>query len=152
MRYIFREVLLPMLPELPLSRRCRDEQELLGFPHSAHPLQLLPAEVWQGVTPAAEMEKLPGRPVTMIGWMIAQKLIRTRKGRRRFMKFLSMEDLSGTFEVTLFPDAYQRFAPLTVTAGPFRIRGRIENDQGVPALNATSLELLPLPGFTDETN
>jgi len=81
----------------------------------------------------------------MIGWMIAQKLIRTRKVPSRFMKFLSMEDLTGTFEVTLFPDTYNKFAPLILTAGPYRLRGRIENDQGVPALNCSHLELLSLP-------
>ena len=131
-----------MLPELPLSKRCACEQELLGFTHSCHPLELLPPETWNGVTPASEIENLIGRRVTMIGWMIAQKLIRTRKGTPRFMKFLSMEDLTGTFEVTLFPDQYQRFAHLTITAGPYRIRGRIENDQGVPAINCNFLELL----------
>jgi len=131
-----------MLPELPLSRRCEQEYDLLGYSLSAHPLELLPAEAWRGVTPASELESCVGRRVTMIGWMIAQKLIRTRQTPPRFMKFLSMEDLTGTFEVTLFPQAYQRFAPQTVTAGPFRIQGRVEDDQGVPALNAFFLQLM----------
>ena len=132
-----------MLPELPLAERCAHETELLGFPISAHPLELLPAEVWEGVTPAAELEKHLGARVTMIGWAIAMKLIRTRKDKR-FMKFLSLEDLSGTFEVTLFPNAYQRFAPLTVGRGPFLVRGRIEDDQGVASLIASHLEVIPM--------
>jgi len=138
-----------MLPELPLSKRCEQEYELLGFSLSAHPLQLLPPQVWKDVTPAVEIEGKVGRRVTMIGWMIAQKLIRTRQTPPRFMKFMSMEDLTGTFEVTLFPDVYRKFAPQTITAGPFRFRGRVEDDQGVPALNCYFLEVLSstMPGM-----
>ena len=138
-----------MLPELPLVQRCAHEADLLGYPLSAHPLELLPQDQWRGVTPASRMEERVGRHVTMIGWAIAMKLIRTRKDKR-FMKFLSLEDLTATFEVTLFPKAYQRFAHLTTSRGPFRVVGRIEDDQGIASLNASSLEVLPLPGFTDE--
>ena len=138
-----------MLAELPLERRCAYETDLLGFPISAHPLQLLPPEIWRGATTADRMEERIGRRVAMIGWAIAMKLIRTRKDQR-FMKFLSLEDLSGTFEATLFPAAYQRFAHLTIGRGPFRLRGRVEDGQGIPSLNVMSLELLPLPGFTQE--
>lgn len=131
-----------MMPELPLDMRCAHETELLGFALSAHPLERLDAALWHGVTPARDMEKCIGRRVAMIGWMIAHKLIRTRQTPPRFMKFMSMEDLTGTFEVTLFPGAYQRFAPRTLTGDPYKLRGRIENDQGVPALNCHYLEEL----------
>ncbi|OPX23929.1 MAG: hypothetical protein B1H03_00015 [Planctomycetales bacterium 4484_113] len=43
------------------------------------------------------------------------------------MKFMSMEDLTGTYEAVLFPKAYERLAPLTVTAGPFLLTGCVEN-------------------------
>jgi DNA polymerase-3 subunit alpha len=138
-----------MLPELPLARRCADEADLLGYPLSAHPLELLPREAWEGVLTSEEIESRVGRRVTMIGWAIAMKLIRTRKDKR-FMKFLSLEDLHGTFEAILFPEAYQRFAPLTVGRGPFRIGGRVEDDQGVVNLNVAFLEVLPLPGYAGE--
>ncbi len=135
---------MDMLPELSLSQRCADEADLLGYSLSAHPLELLPEDVWRGVTPASEIEESVGRNVTVIGWSIAMKLIRTRKDKR-FMKFLSLEDLTGTMEITLFPRAYQKFAHQTITKGPYRVRGRVENDQGVPTINATFLETLPLP-------
>jgi DNA polymerase-3 subunit alpha len=132
-----------MLPELPLSQRCADETDLLGYSLSAHPLELLPEDVWRGVTPACRIEESVGRNVTVIGWSIAMKLIRTRKDKR-FMKFLSLEDLTGTMEITLFPRVYQRYAHLTITKGPYRVRGRVENGQGVPTINAYFLETLPL--------
>ncbi|MBM3333307.1 hypothetical protein FJY63_01470 [Candidatus Sumerlaeota bacterium] len=110
-----------------------DEIELLGYGVSAHPLELLPDHIWRGVAPASRLSPPTshlyiGRRVTMIGWLIASKLVRTKQkakgkgqkaegkdGAGEFMKFLSLEDLTGTFEVTLFPRAYRRFAPLTLS-------------------------------------
>ena len=63
---------------------------------------------------------------------------------RRAMKFMSMEDLTGTFEVTLFADAYARFAPLTRFSGPFLVAGKVEEQFDTYTLNATELRLLSL--------
>jgi DNA polymerase III alpha subunit len=124
-----------------LVRRVAEEIELLGYGVSAHPLELLPDAVWRGTVAACDMRRYVGRRVTMIGWLIAAKLLRTHK-TREFMKFLSLEDLTDTFEVTLFPRAYSRFAPLTLSPGPFRIRGKIEDEQGAVSLVADHVELL----------
>jgi DNA polymerase III alpha subunit len=127
-------------------QRVADEIELLGYGVSAHPLELLPDEVWRGTVAARDMGRHVGRRVTMIGWLIASKLVRTRNSRAgcpcHFMKFLSLEDLTDTFEVTLFPRAYRRFAPLTLRPGPFRIRGKIANDQDALSLVADHIEIL----------
>jgi len=65
-------------------------------------------------------------------------------GGRRAMKFMSMEDLTGTFEVTLFADAYARFAHLTRYAGPFLVTGKVEEQFDTYTINATGLQLLSL--------
>jgi len=124
-----------------LTRRVADEIELLGYGLSAHPLELLPGEVWRGTVAARDLRRHVGRRVTMIGWLIASKLLRTHK-TREFMKFLSLEDLTDTFEVTLFPRAYRRFASLTLGPGPFRIRGKVANEQGALSLVADHLQIL----------
>jgi len=142
-----------------LARRVADEIELLGYGVSAHPLELLPGEVWRGTVAARDLGRHVGRRVTMIGWLIASKLVRTRgsqagnrshqKGNQtptshpcQFMKFLSLEDLTDTFEVTLFPRAYRRFAPLTLGPGPYRVRGKVANEQGALSLVADHIETL----------
>ena len=124
-----------------LEQRVADEIELLGYGVSAHPLELLPDEVWRGTVAARDLRRHVGRRVTMIGWLIASKLVRTHQSRE-FMKFLSLEDLTDTFEVTLFPRAYRRFAPLTLGVGPFRIRGKVEDDLGALNLVVDHLEIL----------
>ncbi len=61
---------------------------------------------------------------------------------REAMVFLTLEDLSATFEVTVFPDAYKKFARLIREGGPFIVRGRVEEEFGVCTLNATHIEAL----------
>jgi hypothetical protein len=41
--------------------------------------------------------------------------------------------------VTLFPEAYNRFAPLTREAGPFIIEGKVEEQFGIYSLTADTL-------------
>ena len=56
------------------------------------------------------------------------------------MKFMSLEDPTGTFEVTLFPKTYRRYAPLTLSHGPFLVEGKVEEDHGTYTLVAERLE------------
>jgi DNA polymerase III alpha subunit len=58
------------------------------------------------------------------------------------MKFLSLEDLSGTFEVTLFPDCYRKYAHVTGGYGPFLVEGKVDAEFGVPSVTAARLENL----------
>jgi DNA polymerase III alpha subunit len=64
---------------------------------------------------------------------------------RRAMKFMSMEDLSGTFEAVLFPRAYEQFAPITGYAGPYLVSGVVEEQFDTYTVDVRSLKLLPLP-------
>ena len=60
------------------------------------------------------------------------------------MKFMSMEDLTGTFECTLRADKYARYAPLTRYTGPFLITGKVEEQFGTCTLSIQELKLLRL--------
>jgi len=48
------------------------------------------------------------------------------------MKFLSLEDLTGTFEAVLFPDAYARCAEATLGTGPLIAEGRSRSTTASP--------------------
>jgi len=134
------------MQELSLERCCLEEYRLLGFCVSAHPLMLV-RSVPIDVVPAERIRAFIGKRVRMLGWAIASKLIRTR-GKGQFMKFLSCEDLTDTFEATLFPEAYQRFAPLTLGPGPYLLGGKIENDQGAVSIVVETLEVLDIAFWT----
>lgn len=124
------------------AKRCELEYEILGYMVSAHPLELITLP--QGVTPACDMQQRLGRRVRMIGWAISSKLVRT-KNNGRYMKFMSFEDLTGTFEATLFPRTYQRVAPLTLTHGPYLLEGRVENQTGTFSLIVEKIALYQNP-------
>ena len=45
------------------------------------------------------------------------------------MKFLSLEDTTGTFEAVIFPREYEKYAEQTMSMGPYVIVGKVdEND------------------------
>jgi DNA polymerase III alpha subunit len=59
------------------------------------------------------------------------------------MKFVTFSDEWGRFEVTFFPEAYQRLGlELERGRGPFLIRGQVELELGVEGLVATDIALI----------
>ena len=127
------------MKDYSLERKVRDEMELLGFSLSAHPLDLFDLS---GFVTADALHAHVGRKVRMAGVLIAGKMVSTKKPDSRPMKFLSFEDLTGDFDVTLFPRAYSRYAVLTLDHQPLAIWGRVENDMGALSLVADRLERL----------
>jgi DNA polymerase III alpha subunit len=86
------------------------------------------------------MHRHAGRRVRMRGLAISSKRAPTKGGG--WMKFLSLEDLAGTFEAVLFPGAYARYAEAALGSGLFALAGRVEVDHGVPSLTVDLLERL----------
>jgi DNA-directed DNA polymerase III PolC len=135
------------LRDFDLAERCRYEMEILGYTVSAHPLEFIHVE---NVVAARDVERYIGKRVRMVGWQIASKLIRTKSSsadshaRRNghYMKFMSLEDLTGTFEATLFPRVYARYAPLTLSHGPFLLDGILDASTGTISLNVSTLQSL----------
>jgi len=110
-----------------------------------HPLEFVAGEQGQPsfcplppLITAADMARHAGRRVCMRGLAISDKRIPTKAGT--WMKFLSLEDLTGTFEAVLFPDAYARCAEATLGTGPLLVEGRVEVDHGVPSLTVTGVK------------
>lgn len=118
---------LPHLPEYPLAKRCQIELETFGYMVSAHPLQLL-KEHLPGLITASQLKGMVNQRVRMAGWVISSKRITTKKGKP--MRYLSMEDTTGDFEVVLFPNRYQIYAPSILGSGPYLIEGRVKEEWG----------------------
>jgi DNA polymerase III alpha subunit len=114
------------------------EEEIFGFPVTRHPLELLPAATAAGTVAAADLARHAGRRVRMRGLAISAKRVPVRSSGS-WMKFLSCEDLTGTYEAVLFPAAYARHAEDALGPGPFLLEGRVELDHGVPSLTVARL-------------
>ena len=122
---------------------CINEYEAFGYMVTKHPLQFYEEEIKPlKMIASSEMRKHDGRRIKMIGWYMASKRIMTSKGE--VMKFLSLEDLTGTFEAVIFPKTYQECAELTMSMGPYIIEGKVDAGNGNNII-VDKLEVLAAP-------
>ncbi|MBE0571035.1 MAG: hypothetical protein IH618_05770 [Ignavibacteriaceae bacterium] len=129
-----------------LAGICKEEYEAFGYMITRHPLHFFKEWIEQkGVVPAKDMLRNKGRRVKMIGWYMTSKRIKTKSGE--IMKFLSLEDLTGTFEAVIFPKVYYRVAELTLSMGPYFVTGKVDmNDhtnlvvEDLKVLSSTALQ------------
>ncbi|MCX8056897.1 MAG: hypothetical protein N3F03_04730 [Ignavibacteria bacterium] len=127
-----------------IAHVCKIEYETFGYMVSRHPLEFyLPMLKDKSIIPSKDLPNHKGEKVKALGWLMTSKRIRTRKGD--IMKFLSLEDLTGTFEAVIFPKEYEKYAPLTLSMGPYLIEGLVDKDLGdtitVKKLNVLSTRI-----------
>ncbi len=112
-----------------ITQKCRHEFEILGYMVTKHPLYFFRKNIsGRYVTNANELDKYHGKKVRVVGWYMTSKRIRTRNGS--IMKFLSLEDLTGTFEAVIFPNVYRNVAEKTLSFGPYLIEGKVDIEGG----------------------
>ncbi|MBU2505124.1 MAG: hypothetical protein KJ799_00100 [Bacteroidetes bacterium] len=112
-----------------LHEICAIEYEIFGYMVTRHPLYFYENILKRNdIIKSAEMNRYNGRTIKMVGWFMTSKRIKTKKGE--IMKFLSLEDLTGTFEAVIFPKAYAKYANQTVSMGPYLLKGKVDMDGG----------------------
>ncbi|MFC2083852.1 hypothetical protein ACFLS9_02230 [Bacteroidota bacterium] len=108
---------------------CSIEYETFGYMVTRHPLDFFDRIVSRpDIVKVADMHRYDGKTIKMVGWYMTSKRIKTRKGE--IMKFLSLEDLTGTFEAVIFPRAYTQYAEKTISMGPYLLKGRVDMENG----------------------
>ncbi len=134
-----REVRTPF--DFTIEEKCLAEHEIFDYMVTLHPLEFFPLVINdRSVVQAKDLVNMHNRRVKMAGWFMASKRIKTSKGD--IMKFLSLEDLTGTFEAVLFPKVYERYAVKTLSMGPYVIEGRVDSLMGNNII-VDKLEVLP---------
>ena len=81
----------------------------------------------------------------MIGWLVSAKRIRTRDKQDehgniregQYMKFMTLEDLTGIYDTVLFPKIYAQVAEQTLSYGPFCVEGIV--DERYNTVNVTRI-------------
>ena len=132
----------PDVGDYAKERRVESEFEVLGLSATAHPLEFF--EEWlreKGAITAEEFHGLEGGHATVGGWMTTTRRIRTKAGE--FMRFLTIEDRTGTVEAVIFPDAYRRYGHLLRGHGPYLLKGRVDDAHGAKTLTVGHLALAP---------
>jgi error-prone DNA polymerase len=129
---------LPNPEDYSEAQKLAYEIESFGFCVSRHPLDLYRAEMpSRGFVRAAELPRHLGRRVTVLGWLVTEKLTQTKKGDA--MEFVTFEDTSAIYEATFFPATYRRLWHKLTPNRPFIITGIVEQDFGAMTLNVKDL-------------
>jgi len=136
---------LPVPSDYPAGRRVQHEIDALGFPLSRHPLDLC-RDQWAGLNavPGLEMSRHVGQVITMVGVLITEKEVRTRRGEP--MEFVTFEDLTALYDGTLFPDLFRRVCSILAANEAYVLEGLVEEEFGVVTLTVRDLELLSAYG------
>jgi DNA polymerase III alpha subunit len=106
------------------SDRMKDEQELLGFTVSGHPLDLFPSIDWDKYCPIAELGRHFGERVKVCGLSFADRIAYQEDGQP--MKFISLCDYSGFVETELFATVYKAFGMETIKSPLIEVEGTVE--------------------------
>ncbi|MCB0407614.1 MAG: DNA polymerase III subunit alpha [Bdellovibrionales bacterium] len=111
------------------SYRLAAEKEVLGFYLSDHPLKGLEAltQIWSTGDVEHLLEKENKSRVEIVGLISSMREIITKKGTR--MAFASFEDLTGSVELIVFPDAFKDFELVLKSEEALIVSGSLEKEQ-----------------------
>jgi DNA polymerase-3 subunit alpha len=135
----------PSIAEWDPEQRLLNEKEVLGFYLSGHPLR----GVWEearrlGVVGTGALAGVEdGARVLLCGLVTGLREINTKNGNR--MGFVTIEDVEGSIEVTIFPEVFRQSAALLRGAAPVLVRGRVEGATQPRKLLADEVRPLPPP-------
>jgi DNA polymerase III alpha subunit len=129
----------PGLSDYSLAQKCLDELQLLGFMLSGDILDILdlhPAA--RNTVAAADLKGFAGRRVKVFGWPITRRPHMVETSGRSMM-FITLDDRTGTIDVILWPDVYERFFDTINDSGPFEVWGTVSESYDTWTLEADTL-------------
>lgn len=133
---------LPDIPEWEENQLLRFEKETIGLYITGHPLARYEEELKQlsnAVT--STLSELPdGKEVRLCGIIGSIKVKNTKKGER--MAYVTLEDLSGSVDIIVFPDLYKNSFTDLSSESPFLLVGNIDKTEQGIKVKAT--KLMPL--------
>jgi DNA polymerase-3 subunit alpha len=130
--------------ELPKDKLLAYEKEMLGIYVSDHPLmQVKEALRSQVEAEISELSELPDGSVKWIGGIVTKKIQRfTKKGD--LMASLTLEDLSGRVDVTVFPALYLQHKEILQEDRIICVKARLEageRDEEASAVRVVALDI-----------
>ena len=134
-RFVF-----PNIEDWPQSKRLLYEKELLGIFLTGHPLKDFQDKIENlGVTPIAELSKVPGRSAVKIaGMVVRSKEITTKKNKEK-MAFVTLEDETGSTEILVFPSVFQEVEFYILPDEPILVEGTVDKSKEAVKIKATSI-------------
>jgi DNA polymerase-3 subunit alpha len=133
------EAYMPPMPEVSQweeSDLLDLEKETLGFYISGHPLDRYQniIDKFTNCNAALITEKNNGDGVRIGGIIRQNKVIRTKSNE--LMGFVTVEDMHGSIEITVFSSIYHKVSDLLIEETPVLIQGKVEKDDNSAKLIA----------------
>ncbi len=132
---------IPIPTEYSPQKNLQHELALFGFPLNCHPLELF-KEALAG-TPhilAKDLDQYVGKEVTLIGWLLTEKIVSTKKDEP--MEFMTLEDQTGMYDATVFPNTYRQYCHLLATNQAYVVTGLVEEHFSTITVTVKTLRLL----------
>ena len=122
------------------ARKFWDEWNSLGISVGEHIMSRYRASLaGQVEITSRDLASCVGRQVRIAGVLEAHRTTHIKNGR--VMRFLTLEDEYGLFEVTLFPKARRTVRQTFSPYGPYIVNGRIEDQYGTITVTAQNISL-----------
>ena len=137
---------IPIPTEYSAQKKLHHELTLFGFPLSCHPLDLFKETL--AATPhilAKDVNHYVGKEVTLIGWLLTEKIVSTKQGEP--MEFMTVEDQTGRYDATVFPNAYRQYCHLLATNQAYVLTGFVEEHFSTVTVTVKTLRLLTTGGI-----
>ncbi|HUZ88832.1 MAG TPA: DNA polymerase III subunit alpha [Candidatus Acidoferrales bacterium] len=112
------------------EEKLRSEKELLGLYLSDHPLNRIEAEM-AALVDSQTVEitsELAGSEVRVGGLVTEVRRAVTKRGQ--IMAYVTIEDLTGSLELTLFPSAWDRYRQLLEPDQVVVVQGKVDTARG----------------------
>ncbi|MBN8247892.1 MAG: DNA polymerase III subunit alpha, partial [Verrucomicrobia bacterium] len=125
----------PVLEEWPVSEKLAAEKELLGMYVSGHPLQPFETLLGRYATHTIEsLAALENRAMARIGGLVGavQEGVSKKSGKKYAM--VTMEDLTGSVQLLLMNENYDRYRPLVLVNTPLLVTAEVNTGEDRPKL------------------
>ena len=146
---------LPNIPDWDEHIRLAAEKEILGFFITGHPLEKYREKLEDlralSTTDLAAMKNSTGKDenITTAGLITNLRVLKSKKGD--FYAQGALEDMAGSVEMIVFPEAYRRVGEKVKLEVPVLVRGGVRIEEGAnPKLTVNEIQPLeeakvPLP-------
>lgn len=134
---------IPIPEAYSFQKSLAHELALFGFPLQCHPLDVF-HEAYKDIryVLAKDLAQHIGKEVTLIGWLLTEKIVSTKKGDP--MEFMTMEDQTGMYDATVFPRTYRQYCHLLAPNQGYIITGLVEEQFSTVTVTVRTLRLLSI--------
>jgi error-prone DNA polymerase len=145
----------PGLREYSLMQKCLNELRMLGYVLSANLLDVVENHTLaRGAVRAADLGRHVGRRVKVLGIPVTDRLHPVADSGR-YMKFLTLGDKTGYFDIIFWPDALEKWGDTLAGQVPFggnllEVWGKVGEQSGTYSLEAERVRVAEwLPNQVD---